>query len=48
MHGNDWFWDEQWQAGEREASAQIAAGAGDVYESDTEFRAALDDIDPTA
>lgn len=21
-----WFWTEQWQAGEREASAQIAAG----------------------
>jgi antitoxin PrlF len=26
-----WFWTEQWQEGEREASAQIAAGHADVY-----------------
>lgn len=27
-----WFWTEEWQAGEREASAQIAAGGLPVYD----------------
>ncbi len=26
-----WFWTERWQAGEREAAAQIAAGQATVY-----------------
>lgn len=26
-----WFWTGQWQEGEREASAQIAAGEAEVY-----------------
>jgi len=26
-----WFWTEQWQAGEREAAAQIAPGQSTVY-----------------
>lgn len=26
-----WFWAERWQAGEREAAGQIAAGQVDVY-----------------
>jgi bifunctional DNA-binding transcriptional regulator/antitoxin component of YhaV-PrlF toxin-antitoxin module len=26
-----WFWTQEWQAGEREASAEIARGEGDVY-----------------
>jgi AbrB family looped-hinge helix DNA binding protein len=30
-----WFWDEQWQAGEREAAGQIASGQTTVY-SDAE------------
>ena len=28
-----WFWTEEWQAGEREADAQMAAGRGVQYES---------------
>lgn len=38
-----WFWTAEWQAGEREASAQLAAGKGMVYASDDEFLAALGD-----
>ena len=37
-----WFWTPEWQAGERQADAEIAAGLGDRYESDEEFLAALD------
>ncbi len=36
-----WFWTPEWQAGERQADAEIAAGLGDRYESDEEFLAAL-------
>lgn len=43
-----WFWAEDWQEGEREASAQIAAGDTAVYESDDDFLAALDAIDADA
>lgn len=39
-----WFWDEEWQAGEREASAQLAAGEGERFDSDEEFLAALDEL----
>jgi len=28
-----WFWEPEWQAGEREAAAQIAAGDVEVYDS---------------
>lgn len=38
-----WFWTPTWQAGEYEASQQIDAGAGDIYGSDEEFLASLDD-----
>jgi antitoxin PrlF len=41
-----WFWTEEWQAGEREASADIAAGRTEVFESTEAFFAALDAIDP--
>jgi antitoxin PrlF len=27
-----WFWTEEWQAGEREASAELAAGLGTFHE----------------
>jgi len=37
-----WFWTEQWQAGEREASAQIAEGGLPVYD---DMAALLADID---
>jgi hypothetical protein len=38
-----WFWTPEWQASEREADAEIAAGGGTRYHSDEEFRAALDE-----
>lgn len=31
-----WYWTPEWQAGERQADAEIAAGLGDRYESDEE------------
>lgn len=43
-----WFWTEEWQAGEREASAAIAAGETTIYDSDEDFLAALDEIDAIA
>lgn len=42
-----WFWTEEWQAGEREADAEIAAGLGTVYDSGEEFLAALERMDET-
>ncbi len=36
-----WFWTEEWQAGEREASADIAAGRVTCYDSDDDLVAAL-------
>ena len=36
-----WFWTPEWQAGEREADADIAPGRGTRYHSDEEFLAAL-------
>lgn len=40
-----WFWKEEWQAGEREADADIAAGNLTYCASDEEFDAALDALD---
>ena len=37
-----WFWTEEWQAGEREAAAEIKAGIGTVYNSGEDFLASLD------
>ena len=37
-----WFWTPEWQAGEREADEDIAAGRIERFESDEEFLAALD------
>jgi antitoxin PrlF len=37
-----WFWTPEWQAGEREASADIAAGRVTVHETDGAFLASLD------
>ncbi|MDQ3053313.1 MAG: AbrB/MazE/SpoVT family DNA-binding domain-containing protein [Actinomycetota bacterium] len=37
-----WFWTEEWQAGEREASEQIAAGDLEVYD---DMAALFADID---
>ena len=36
-----WFWTADWQAGEREASEQIAAGALDTFKGGEEFLDAL-------
>jgi hypothetical protein len=36
-----WVWTPEWQAKEREADEHIAAGLGEVFESDEEFLAAL-------
>jgi AbrB family looped-hinge helix DNA binding protein len=37
-----WFWTERWQAGEREASAQIARGSGRVFNTSEDFVKSLD------
>lgn len=37
-----WFWTPEWQAKEREADADLAAGRSERFESDEEFLAALD------
>lgn len=37
-----WFWRKGWQAGEREASEDIAAGRTTGYGSDDEFLESLD------
>ena len=36
-----WFWTTEWQAGEREADAQLAAGKGETFDSGEEFLEAL-------
>jgi antitoxin PrlF len=38
-----WFWTPSWQAGEREAAEERAAGRGRVFESSEEFLASLDE-----
>jgi hypothetical protein len=38
-----WFWTAEWQRGEREAAADLAAGRLDRFESDEEFLAALEE-----
>jgi len=37
-----WFWTPEWQEGERQADAEIAAGLGMRFESDEDFLAYLD------
>lgn len=38
-----WFWAPAWQAGEAEASAELARGEGETVESDEALLTALDD-----
>jgi len=38
----EWFWDFDWQEGEREVERQRADGKGTVYESGEEFVQALE------
>ena len=37
-----WFWQPEWQAGEREAAADLAAGRSRVFESSEAFLASLE------
>lgn len=32
-----WFWSDEWQAGEREASEQLVAGQGTVFDGSDAF-----------
>lgn len=41
-----WFWTPEWQAGEREAEAERAEGAGTVYRSTEDFIAHLKSVPP--
>lgn len=44
-----WFWTSEWQAGEREADADLAAGRGETFDSGEEFLEALRErADPPA
>jgi AbrB family looped-hinge helix DNA binding protein len=38
-----WFWAPSWQAGEREAEEDLAAGRSDSFGSDEEFLRALEE-----
>lgn len=39
-----WFWTPEWQAGEREASEDIAAGRTTRHSNEDEFLTHLDDV----
>ena len=41
-----WFWTPEWQAKEREADADIAAGRGILFDSDQEFIEHLKSVPP--
>lgn len=48
MHGlksipteQSWFWTDAWQAGEREASEQVAEGEGTVFDNGDAFVSSL-------
>lgn len=38
-----WFWELGWQAGEREAAADLAAGRSRTFETSGEFISSLDE-----
>lgn len=40
-----WFWDERWQAGEREVDAHVAAGEVTQHETAEDFMAHLASLD---
>jgi hypothetical protein len=45
--GQAWFWTREWQAKEREADDDLAAGRVITYEGDDDFLGALeDDVKP--
>jgi predicted transcriptional regulator len=39
--GQEWFWTAEWQAAEKEAEADLAAGRVETYETNAEFLASL-------
>jgi len=39
--GQEWFWTAEWQAAEKEAEADLAAGRVETYENDAVFLASL-------
>lgn len=39
----DWFWTPEWQAGELEASVDIAAGRVQFFEMESDFLSSLED-----
>jgi hypothetical protein len=41
-----WFWTPEWQAGEREAEAELAEGSGVAYRSTDDFIAHLESVRP--
>jgi antitoxin PrlF len=41
-----WFWTPEWQAGEREADAEIAKGSGTIFHSTKEFIEHLEGVPP--
>lgn len=39
----DWFWTSEWQVGELEASADVAAGRMQFFEMESAFLSSLED-----
>ena len=39
--GQEWFWTAEWQAAEREAEGDLAAGRVETFDSDADFLASL-------
>lgn len=39
--GQEWFWTAEWQAAEREAEADLAAGRVERFDNDADFLASL-------
>jgi predicted transcriptional regulator len=39
--GQEWFWTAEWQAAEREAEADLAAGRVEAFDNDADFLASL-------
>lgn len=42
--GQAWYWTSDWQAGEREADEDLAAGRSEVFDSDEELERRLTQV----
>jgi antitoxin PrlF len=42
--GQAWYWEADWQAGEREADEDLAAGRSEIFDSDEEFERRLSTV----